>query len=214
MPFGLELTGSDINLLEILQNVIRQEMTLKSNRLFDAFIDKLNRFSNKKIARVEKETYQVPAEFFDLAIREKRKIRLMCKNGNCTDGIPLEIIEDKGKTFFHIITDDNKDKMYDVSNVSGIEVLRERYIQNYNGQVVVFELKGALAQKYNLRENERLIKKFDGESITVSNHGENKDILLARLMRYDDKCEILNPKSYRDDMTRIIEEALKNYGEL
>ncbi len=213
MPFGLELTGSDINLLEILQNVIRQEMTSKCNKLFDCFIEKLNRFSNKKIARVEKETYQVSAELFDLAVNEKRKIRLMFKNRNIVDGIPLEMVENKGKTYFHIITDRNKDKMIDASRVSGIEVLSEKYIQNYNGQVVVFELKGALAQKYNLRENERLLKKFDGKSITVSNHGENKDILLARLMRYDDKCEILNPKSYRDDMVRIIEESLSNYGE-
>ena len=210
MPFGLELTGSEINLLEILQNVIRQEMASKYNKIFDSFIEKLNRFSNKKIARVEKETYQISAELFELAVSEKRKVRLMFKNGLSLDCIPAGMVENKGKTYFHVINK-NKDKMIDASRVSGLEVLSEKYIQNYSGQVVIFELKGALAQRYNLRKNEHLMKKYDGKSIIVSNHGENKDILLARLLRYDDKCEITSPKSYREDMAKIIESTLKNY---
>ena len=32
-------------------------MSKKNNKIFDGFIEKINRFSNKKISRVEKATY-------------------------------------------------------------------------------------------------------------------------------------------------------------
>ena len=48
----------------------------------------------------------------------------------------------------------------------------------------------------------------------MSNRGENKEILFSRLLRYDDKCEILNPIEYREEMKRILSDALGNYGAL
>lgn len=213
MPFGFELTGNDIGILETLRNIVKQEMSSKCNKIFDSFLEKINRFSNKKIARVEKETYHTAAELFELALTEKRKIRLMFKNKTNYDCTPIGIVESKNKTFFHVTYRD-KEKMIDVSRVSGLQVLSEKYVQNFNEQVVIFELKSPLAQRYNLRENERLLKNFDGHSITVSNHGEGKEILFSRLLRYDDKCEIINPKPYREEMKQIISSALENYGEV
>ena len=64
MPFGLELTSNDINLLEKLQDVIKKEMTRKYNKIFDSFIEKINKFSNKKIARVEKDTFYIFAIYY------------------------------------------------------------------------------------------------------------------------------------------------------
>ncbi len=213
MPFGLELDVKDTDLLERLQNIIRQEMSKKNNKIFDGFIEKINRFSNKKISRVEKATYQISVEMFERAIKEKRKIRLMFKNKAIWDCIPLNIAENKGKNFFHVLANGHE-KMVDTERVSGIEVLSDKFVKNYSEQVVVFELKTPLAQRYSLRENERLIKPFDGQSITVSNHGEGKEILLSRLLRYDDKCEIINPKIYREEIKEIIDSALRNYGEI
>ena len=213
MPFGIELDVKDTDLLERLQNIIRQEMSKKNNKIFDGFIEKINRFSNKKISRVEKATYQISVEMFERAIKEKRKIRLMFKNKAIWDCIPLNIAENKGKNFFHVLAN-GYEKMVDTERVSGIEVLSDKFVKNYSEQVVVFELKSPLAERYSLRENERLIKPFDGKSITVSNHGEGKEILLSRLLRYDDKCEIINPKTYREEMKEIIDSALKNYGEI
>ena len=213
MPFGLELDVKDTDLLERLQNIIRQEMSKKNNKIFDGFIEKINRFSNKKISRVEKATYQISVEMFERAIKEKRKIRLMFKNKAIWDCIPLNIAENKGKNFFHVLANGHE-KMVDTERVSGIEVLSDKFVKNYSEQVVVFELKSPLAERYSLRENERLIKPFDGKSITVSNHGEGKEILLSRLLRYDDKCEIINPKIYREEMKEIIDSALRNYGEI
>ena len=212
MPFGFELEGVETDLLAILQRIVRQDMAKKYNKIFDEFIEKINRFSNKKLARVEKETYQVSVELFEHAVDDKRKIKLMFKNRDIYECIPVKMAVNNGKNFFHVIYK-NKDRMIDMSRVSGIEVLNEKFIATFSDQVVVFELKGALAQRYNLRENERIIKPYDGNCITVSNQGDSKEILFSRLLRYDDKCEIIHPKSYREEMAQVINSALSNYEE-
>ncbi len=212
MPFGLELTNSDINLLENLQNIIKTEMSARYNKIFDKFVEKLNRYSNKKIARVEKDGSKAFVEYFEDAVFEKRKIKLMFKNRAEMVCVPLKIAENNGKMFFNVFYK-NKERMISMSRVSGIAVLSEKFVYNYNEPAVVFVLKGNLAERYTLRENESIISSEPG-SITVSNKGDNKDILLARLLRYDDKCEILNPKPYRDEMIQILDNALKNYGEV
>ncbi len=213
MPFGFELTTCEVNLLETLQSIVRNDMAKKYNKIFDEFIEKVNKFTNRKLARVEKESYQISAELFEHAVSDKRKVRLMFKNRDILDCIPVKMDVNNGKTFFHVISK-NKDKLIDINRVSGLEVLNEKFIATFNEQVVVFELKGALALRYNLRENERLVKPYDGTSITVSNQSDSKDVLLSRLLRYDDKCEIIHPKSYREEMAQIIDGALSNYGEI
>lgn len=211
VPFGLELTMDDINLLEILQNIINNGMAKKYNKIFAKFAEKLNRFSNKKIARVEKETFHISVELFEHAIEEKRKVRLMFKNKTIMDCIPLNMAEDKGRTFFHVMYN-NRERMIDITRVSGIEALGEKFAIAFNEQVVIFKLKGALAPRYNLRENERLLQPYNGDCIVVSNQCESKEILFSRLLRYDDKCEILNPKGYRQEMLEIINTTLENYA--
>ena len=212
MPYGMELTGSDIVLLENLQNIVQQEMTSKAGKLFNNFIEKLNKYSNKKIARVEKGSYKITAELFENAVADKRKINLMMKNKQVLECIPCRIVENKGKTFFDVFHDD-KERIINSERVSGIEVLTQKHIQNFKDTSVIFELKGELACRYTLRENEQLVAKSESGTITVSNRGENKDILLSRLLRYDDKCEILNPIEYREEMKHILSTALDNYGE-
>ena len=64
-----------------------------------------------------------------------------------------------------------------------------------------------------MREHEQEIARNLPESITISNTGEDKDKLLARLLRYDNLCEIKSPQSYREEMKAMLEKMLSNYGE-
>ena len=211
LPFGMDLTNSDINLFENLQKVVKNEMTNKNNKLFDKLLEKINRFSNKKIARVEKETYCFVAELFESAIKEKRKVKLMFKSRVDMVCIPLKIAENKGKMFFNVLYK-NKERMIASERIAGIEALSEKYSHNFNSQAVIFRLSDGLAKRYSLKENEQLMSKNEDESIVISNRGENKEILFARLLRYDKYCEILSPKIYREEIKEILDSALKNYG--
>lgn len=213
MPFGLELTNTDINLLESMQNLVKNEMTSKYNKLFNSFVEKLNRYSNKKIARVEKATYQLTSELFENAVTDKRKIQLMLKNRVIMECIPIKITEVKGKTYFNVFYK-NRERMIDSARVSGLEVMKQKFLQNFNDESVIFLIRDDLASRYDLRENEQYTKTDRIGWKAISNRGENKEVLLSRLLRYDDKCEIISPKTYRDEMKQILDSALSNYGEV
>lgn len=212
MPFGMDLTNVDINLLENIQSVVKEHMTSKNCKIIDNFIEKLNRYSNKRIARVEKNTYQLTSELFESAVSDKRKIKLMLKTRVIMECIPLKIIENKGKIFFNVYYK-NKERMIDSDRVSGIEILTNKFVQNFNDTSVIFLLREDLACRYDLRENEQYIESDKKGWTAVSNRGENKDILFARLLRYDSKCEIVSPKIYREEMKQLLDDALNNYGE-
>lgn len=210
LPFGLNLDLRDLELFENLQNIAKEILPEKSLNIFTNFINKLAKYSNKQLVRADRQVPHKVIEMFDRAIQEKRKINLMFKNNTNITCIPVGIVENKGKTFFNIHLEE-KEKLYVLDNIVGIEVLPQRFAKNYTGQVVVYTLTGNLAKRYELREKEQLISK-EQDSITISNKGENKEILFSRLLRYDSSCEILHPKHYREEMKQLLNDMLKNYG--
>ena len=211
IPFGLDLLLSDIKLMDVMQSLVKSEMSERSQKYMDSFISKILHFSNKEIKPIEKTSTLDLIQLFERAVANNRKIRLMFKNRNILECIPLSISKEGGKIFFNVYK--KRIRNIDISRLSGIEQLDRQYVNPQEGdQVTVFKLKGGLAKRYEARENERVEVNPDG-TITVYNKNENEELLLSRLMRYDDKCEILNPKTYRADMKALITETLKNYGE-
>ena len=214
IPFGLKLEENEITLLGVIHEVAKETLSTKSLKIFDRFIEKLNRFSNKKIARIDKKDYKISFELFARAIKQRKKVNLIFKNKYELTGIPLSISYENGKTFFNVFN--KRIRKIDISRLSGIRTLNDKFSEpSDNSLTVVFKLKGNLAKRYQIRnEYETLVNMPVGENeIVVANKGEDKEVLLSRLMRYDNKCEILTPKSYRDDMKQLIEDTLKNYGE-
>ena len=149
-------------------------------------------------------------DHFDGSIARKRKIRLFFKNQNVLEGIPIEIKEDRDRTFFHVFN--KRLRIIDTSRLSGVEITDSKYNETFNGeQVTIFILRGALAKRYEPRENERLEMNNDG-TVTITNKNENKELLFSRLLRYEDYCEIIKPKIYRDEFKQLIQNTLDNYG--
>lgn len=212
MPFGLDLTIEEINLLSDLQTVVNENMTAKCNKTFEEMITKINRYSSRKIAKVEKEQFKLSFEVFEKALNQKRKIKLLFKNRDMLIGVPMKISEAGEKTFFHVFN--KRERIIDTERLAGIEMTNEQFFSeirsdNYS---VVYTLKGKLAQRYELREHETIIldDRKNGK-LTISNKGENKETLFARLLRYDVSCEIETPKVYREEMKNLLDEMLKNY---
>lgn len=213
LPFGLDLSVRDLDLLEKMQYTAQHNMTSKPNKLLDKFLFRLNKYSNKSIVRVEKKTAELTYEIFDKAVREHRRIVLMFRAKALLECIPISMSENKGKTYFNIIYN-GKEKSIDAERISGIEILDKRFKESEaSTQLVIFTLKGDLSTRYTLREHEQLLTDNRPEYITVSNTGENKAALLSRLLRYDTSCEIENPVNYRDEMKAILNNMLSSYGE-
>ncbi|MDD3436693.1 MAG: WYL domain-containing protein [Candidatus Gastranaerophilales bacterium] len=76
---------------------------------------------------------------------------------------------------------------------------------------VTFELKDRLAKAYKLHEGEKLLQKKSDGNIIISNQKEDRTLLLKRLMRYGEYCEVISPKSFREEIKEMIKRTLDNY---
>jgi|GEM_PF-1413670 len=77
---------------------------------------------------------------------------------------------------------------------------------------VIFKLKGRLAKSYELNENEK-ISDIDSEAdtITITTYADCKNMLMQRLLKYGDLCEVLYPKAYREKIANELYKMLSNY---
>ena len=212
IPFGLNFTNFEIELLSKLQQIAKEEFSTKRFKILQELISKINILSNKPLIRLEKDSLTDSFEQFENAVTDRKMVRLMLKNKVNITGIPIKINSHDKKVFFNIFYK-NRERRIDIDRVAGIEILQEKFIRNFNNQTVVYMLRGDLVKRYTLKENERIINQSD-ETITISNNGEDRESLFARLLQYDNKCEIINPKEYRIAMKQIIEDALLNYGDI
>jgi len=88
--------------------------------------------------------------------------------------------------------------------------LKSNQINMYSS--VTFELKGRLAKVYKLHEGEELVSTNFNGNIVILNRKEDRNLLLSRLMRYGENCEVLSPKSFREEMRQLIQATLSNYN--
>lgn len=76
---------------------------------------------------------------------------------------------------------------------------------------ITFELKDRLANGYRLHEGEKLLQIKSNGNIIILNQKEDRLLLLKRLMRYGENCEVISPKNIREEMKQMIKTTLKNY---
>lgn len=212
VPFGMNITSSELDLLEKLQYTASEHLTKSSIKHFTNFMSRINKFSNKHIARVEKKTFKMTCELFEKAINEKRKVILMFRAKALLECIPLKITENKNQIFFHV-TYNGKDRAISSDRIAGIHLLDKRFVAYQETESsVVFRLTGKLAQRYELREHEQISDYHLPEYIVVKNSNENKAELISRLLRYDSCCQVLYPVTFREEFKNCIKNTLSNYG--
>lgn len=210
IPFGLEFTDREADLIDYIQNVGKEALSVLFNKRLSTFIRNLRKYSNRSIMRVDISAENAVREKFEHAICENRQIRLMYRTKEVIDCIPIDIILEKGKIYF-VVKHLGKEKYIAFERITGFEVLNKTFLpRNIKKSEVVFKLKGGLAKRYVLRENETLTNKAE-DFIVVTNYGEDKNMLISRLLRYDSLCEIVEPFSFREEMKNIIDKMLSNY---
>ena len=78
---------------------------------------------------------------------------------------------------------------------------------------VVYLLKDRLAKIYKFKEQEHSNGYDENGNLIVVNRNEPFEKLLHRLMRYTTSCEVVSPKYLREDMIKLISDAISNYEE-
>lgn len=74
-----------------------------------------------------------------------------------------------------------------------------------------FKLKNPLSKTYKLHHGEKLLKMDEEGNAIILNQKEDRTLLLKRLMRYGACCEVISPKTLRDEMCELIDATLRNY---
>ena len=113
-----------------------------------------------RLDKVMSDTYRLILEILPLWVQEKRKIKLMLRTKFSIECTPIEIVDYKNKKCFKVIHK-NKERNISIERVSGLELLGKKFpLEEYSGETVIFKLTGSLAQRYDLRENEKITENF------------------------------------------------------
>ena len=211
IPFGIHLDDSESDAVGELKNIIESNMSVRSVKVFNKFLSSIERYASKKIAKIEKNNRTEFLENFEKAVAGRKVVQLIFKNSLNTTGIPLSIKPAKGRVFAHIY-DGKRERMIDVERLSGIKTLNESYDWYNKEENIVYVLKGNLAKRYEIKPDEQLLKSNQDGTVSVVNKCKNLEVLISRLLRYDDLCEILKPSFARKEIKQSIDETLKNYG--
>lgn len=126
---------------------------------------------------------------------------------------PIEIKYIKNKVFFRVcnpLTAQVQDISFDY--IKTIQQLPSKTNTTKLFSSTTFCLKNRLAKAYKLHEGERLLQVKSDGSLVVLNQNEDRNLLMHRLMRYGENCEIILPKSLREEMHQLIKSTLANYS--
>ena len=95
-----------------------------------------------------------------------------------------------------------------VDDIEKLEILPTKSNSMNITDSVVFEVYDNLAGNYRLRDYERIQSFSDNVKIIV-NSGEDKELLLKRLMKYGENCKIISPKSFQNEFLHRLEKMKK-----
>ncbi|MCI1272992.1 MAG: WYL domain-containing protein [Clostridiaceae bacterium] len=145
---------------------------------------------------------------------EKQKIEISYSDTkgcvNTLIGIPIELKYQNRKICFSmqsagIIHDIPINKINSVNQLPNI-------IASYNSVItVVFRLKKRLAKSYKLKDGEYIQNIEKDGSIIVVNKGEDIDKLIARFIRYQNNCEVISPKFFKEKLLETLSKMIARY---
>ena len=96
IPFGMNISESENDLINYLQNCAKTALSLSANKKFLNFVSKLSKYSNRELSRIEDSTLDLTCSLFEKAVKFENKIRFMLKNKTFLECIPIDILEHDG----------------------------------------------------------------------------------------------------------------------
>lgn len=186
------------------KTTMRHYNSIKSNKTTKIDADSLYNFSLIRLL----EKYCVDAQ--------KLKIGYLNYENKCTDIFSVEpkcIIYEFDRVYLSVYNPKLlRNQKLLLENIVHVEQLPQKNTTNQFHNSIVFELNGRLAKSYKLKYGEKVINTLKN-SIVISNDVEDKNILFKRLIRYGDKCKILQPKSAKNEFVCFIDKIIQNLSE-
>jgi hypothetical protein len=136
------------------------------------------------------------------------------KNGKeySTVGIAHDITFDTKNAYLHMYDKKNNLRVeVPLTNILKLVSAHSKGIAPGNATTITFKLTGRLAKTYSLKEGETLINTDDEGNKIIANRNEDLDKFLSRMMRYSDCCQIIAPKTIKQEMKELINETIAQY---
>ena len=209
-PFGEKFTKIETTLARLLEEYSEDLNLSKINEDVRSFVEKLHLSKYKATAGMKSSKNRRIFRLYEKARSAKCNIKIFYFDGRVEDCFPKEVyVSDKGKIFFKTSTKQglqevNPDEILDIKITDQTNYEIEPY------EEVVFEVKGKLAKRYQLRENEQTLRVKKNGNLVITNKYEDKTHLLRRLMRYDSSCRLMKPTKYVEEFKQMIDNALEN----
>lgn len=211
-PIGINFTETELGMFKEMKNCCEKMKSSYLAKNMQNFLNKINRRVERPISPVSTTVITDPnINTFERARISEQKIKIYMKNKTSYICEPVDVTIGEERVVLTIF-DGNESKELNPKDIEQIKILPQRSKQRFIPTTVLFELKAKLAKKYQIRENEQLLKINNNGDFVITNRFEDKTKLLHRLMRYGELCKILSPKVYVNDMKDLIEKTLENYS--
>ena len=223
-PFAVNLTDSELETLGFLEDYAESLNSHQLRKNFDDFFKQLSSYLPEEcLAKYKK---QRAGRKHDIKFNYKHlEAEINTFEGFCRDNQKLEITDSEGKTCVvepkEIIYDKNcvylscyipKEACNRRILIGDIASYKQLPTKSGSGKFLnttVFECSGRLAKNYKLKPSERIINS-SAEKVIISNAGEDRTLLLKRILKYGENARILQPKSSCEEMVKILDEMIEN----
>lgn len=211
-PVGISFTNGELSLFKELKNCC-EKMRLKNlSDSMQEVLDKVNRRSERPISPVATAIIKDKnIRHFEKACIVAQKVKVIFKDGTSLICEPVDTKIETDRIIL-MVFDGTNSRELNPDDIKEINILPQKANHKYIPTTVLFELKGKLAKKYQIRDNEQVLRINSAGDFIITNRFEDKTKLLHRLMRYGDNCKIISPKSYVNDMKQLIEDTINNYS--
>ncbi|OGI18096.1 MAG: hypothetical protein A2287_08440 [Candidatus Melainabacteria bacterium RIFOXYA12_FULL_32_12] len=234
-PLTMRLNEQDIRTLIILEGYVSSLYQERLQKSFRSLVKKLSRYlSEEQITLLNSIRKAQTNELQQLSLKYSQYTSLIQKfEQYCVEDQRVIVkykfpIGDEEKQIIlepKSIKYDSKDvfisgynsitgekQLLHLNNIQEIKQLPVKSRYNYVLSPIIFKLKGRLAKGYRPYEDEK-IAGTDPEAgtITIAAYVDDRNMLLQRLLKYGDYCEVIYPKAAREKTISLVQDALKNY---
>ncbi len=216
---SLKLNETDVEFFVDILNAADNYLSFEKAKIFKKYFMKSLKFSNLETFEKIKNKYenskskniqQSKIDALNKYILNDKTLNITTKDEKKLLIKPKNIIYEKDNVSLKFFNKEDKTtQILPLVFILKMNVVSDSDLYIENSKETIFELNGKLALSYILKENERIIDKFDNK-IVIANSNGNKNYLFKRLLRYDIFCKVLFPKKDVEDFRKFIKSSIEN----
>ena len=223
-PFAVDLTDSELETFGFLEDYVESLNSHHTKKEFDEFSEELfqyltedckTKYKKQRAGRrcdIKYSYKHLEAEIniFESFCRDKLKLEIVDKDEKTYVVEPKEIIYDKNCVYLSCyIPKEAGNKRILIEDIVSYKQLPTKSGGSNFLNTAVFECSGRLAKNYKLKPSEKIINS-SSDCVIISNANDDRDILMKRILKYGENAKILQPKSFREEMVKILDEMIEN----